>query len=80
MQDLGALGANNSYGLAINPSGWVAGYVLTPSYVYHAILWNGSAVQDLGALGSGGSIALAINASGSVAGWSYVPGNATLMP
>ena len=72
MSDDSARSCNYSTAQAINNSGLVVGFSLTPSPgSYHATLWNGTAATDLGSLG-GHSYALSINDIGQVVGNSYL--------
>jgi probable HAF family extracellular repeat protein len=69
--DLGTLGGSNSYALAINSSGQVAGYSeVSGDAAAHAAVWNRSTATDLGTLGGTSSYATSINNSGQVAGYS----------
>jgi probable HAF family extracellular repeat protein len=84
MIDLGTLGGDDSYGMAINMNNHVAGYSTIGIDRVHAFLHNGRKMRDLGSLGGidgiGGresvtdqSVALGINIIDQVVGWSYLP-------
>jgi probable HAF family extracellular repeat protein len=86
MRDLGVLGGNSSYGMAINNYNHVAGYstIKTTSTTndgrVHAFLHNGTKMIDLGSLGGYGSqwgsdasVALGLNNVDQVVGYSYLP-------
>ena len=81
MRDLGVLGGNSSYGMAINSYSHVAGYsTIQPNdNRTHAFLHDGTKMIDLGSLGdkrwgSDISVALGINKFDQVVGYSYLPG------
>lgn len=85
MKDLSTLGGSRSgmfsLAYAINASGQVVGYSLTPSNDgHHAFLYDASGMTDLGTLNGSGSdtysYAYAINSSGQVAGASRVSNGA----
>lgn len=69
-QALGGLGGKDTYAVAINNSGRVAGYGALPGNApYHAFLYTpGVGMKDLGTIGDGNSYARAINDSGKVVG------------
>jgi probable HAF family extracellular repeat protein len=70
LRDLGSLGGN-SFGLAINAQGQVAGYSYGPGNAwFHAMLYDSRSgrMQDLGSP-AGNSTAVAINDAGQVVGW-----------
>ena len=67
--DLGALIDPQSYALAINQSGQVAGYGRTEAGT-RAFLYSGGVVTDLGPLGGTNSYGTSINLFGHVAGFS----------
>jgi len=49
MQDIGTLGALESFGEAINDAGQIAGFVWDYSYSnVHAFFWNGTTMMDIG--------------------------------
>ena len=80
MRDLGVLGGNSSYGMAINGYNHVAGYstLNANSERVHAFLHNGSKMIDLGSLGGKGtasdeSVALGVNKVDQVVGYTYLP-------
>jgi probable HAF family extracellular repeat protein len=77
---LGTLGGSNSGANGINDSGQVVGFSQTTvdSVVYHATIWDGTALHtptDLGTLGGSYSWANGINDSGQVVGWSFTLGD-----
>jgi len=72
--DLGSLAgpSGNSYGIAVNSSGQVAGYSDTLTGYPHAFLTSASgAMADLGTLGGASSQASGLNDSGLVVGFSF---------
>lgn len=80
MTDLGVLGGNTSYGMAINGYNHVAGYsTIKPNDErVHAFLHDGKSMIDLGSLGRSESdtdvsVALGVNKSDQVVGYSYLP-------
>jgi probable HAF family extracellular repeat protein len=80
MRDLGVLGGNSSYGMAINGYDHVAGYsTIKPNdNRTHAFLHDGTKMIDLGSLGlkgtnSDASGALGVNKVDQVVGYSYLP-------
>ena len=79
MRDLGVLGGNSSYGMAINNSNHVAGYsTIKPNdNRVHAFLHDGNKMIDLGSLGSkrwgsDESAALGVNNLDQVVGYTYL--------
>jgi probable HAF family extracellular repeat protein len=72
MQDLGALGGNESEATAINASGQITGFAQTPAEE-HAFLLTGTNMLDVGALITGlpYSYASGINDAGNVVGLAY---------
>jgi probable HAF family extracellular repeat protein len=80
MHDLGVLGGNSSYGMAINGNNHVAGYstIKTNDDRVHAFLHDGKSMIDLGSLGdkrwgSDVSVALGVNNLDQVVGYTYLP-------
>lgn len=82
MRDLGVIGGNSSYGMAINSYNHVVGYstLKTNDERVHAFLHNGKSMIDLGSLGGEGnrwgsdhSVALGINNFDLVVGYTYLP-------
>ena len=80
MVDLGTLGGNDSYGMAINANNHVVGYsTLNGGFDrVHAFLYDGRKMHDLGSLdgsvsGNDQSYALGINIIDQVVGYSYIP-------
>jgi probable HAF family extracellular repeat protein len=83
MLDLGVLGGNSSYGMAINNNNHVAGYstIKSNDARVHAFLHDGNKMIDLGSLGSSRwgsdvSAALGVNNSDQVVGYTYVAARA----
>ncbi len=79
IKDLGTLGGMNSYFIALNDSGQVAGVSNPPgSNNLHAFVWmnDGTPMQDLGTLGGTSSYANGINSSGQVTGYATLAGDA----
>ncbi len=71
LTDLGTLGGDFSYGLAVNSAGWVVGSSTTARNLQtHACLWIGAAPHDLGSLGGARSQATGINDARKVVGMS----------
>lgn len=72
MTDLGTLGGDQSYAMAINEiANQVVGYSTTAEDKMHAFLWDDGVIEDLGTLEGGQeSEAYCINDSGQVVGWS----------
>jgi probable HAF family extracellular repeat protein len=74
--ELGTLGGNSSYGMAVDDAGLVAGSAAVGSgYLNAASWWNGT-VTDLGTLGGNNSYANGINDAGTIVGYSWTTGNA----
>jgi probable HAF family extracellular repeat protein len=82
MRDLGVLGGNSSYGMAINNYSHVAGYstIKANDERVHAFFYDGNTMLDLGSLGASGarwgsdvSVALSVNNLDQVVGYSYLP-------
>jgi probable HAF family extracellular repeat protein len=80
MRDLGALGGDSSYGMAINGNNHVAGYstIKFNDNRVHAFLHDGKTMIDLGSLGdkrwgSDVSVALGVNKLDQVVGYTYLP-------
>jgi probable HAF family extracellular repeat protein len=80
MIDLGTLGGNDSYGMAINANNHVVGYSTLNGGLdrVHAFLYDGRKMRDLGSLdgsvsGADQSYALGINIIDQVVGYSYIP-------
>ena len=87
LTDLGVLGGNSSYGMAINNYNHVAGYsTIKPNDDrVHAFLHNGKKMIDLGSLGSkrwgsDESVALGVNNLDQVVGYTYLPVVSDAMP
>jgi probable HAF family extracellular repeat protein len=80
MVDLGTLGGNDSYGMAINANNHVVGYSTLNGGIdrVHAFLHDGMKMRDLGSLdnwpsGNDQSYALGINIIDQVVGYTYIP-------
>ncbi|HEX7517532.1 MAG TPA: DUF3466 family protein [Chthoniobacterales bacterium] len=80
MIDLGTLGGNDSYGMAINANNHVVGYSTLNGGIdrVHAFLHDGRKMRDLGSFdgsvsGNDQSYALGINIIDQVVGYSYIP-------
>ena len=80
MVDLGTLGGNDSYGMAINANNHVVGYSTLNGGIdrVHAFLYDGRKMRDLGSLdslpsGNDQSYALGINMIDQVVGYTYAP-------
>jgi probable HAF family extracellular repeat protein len=69
--DLGTLGGETAFPLALNDNGQVVGYSLTASGAQHAFLWDNGVMRDLGKTGDQSSAAHVITNSGIVAGVSW---------
>jgi probable HAF family extracellular repeat protein len=67
---LGTLGGRESWALAINDLGHVAGFGATRSGATHAFLWQDGRMRDLGTLGGRESRAYDLNERGQVVGTS----------
>ncbi|MBS1873664.1 MAG: HAF repeat-containing protein [Acidobacteria bacterium] len=68
-QALGGLGGSDSYAMAINSSGQIAGMASTSNGQGHAVIYSNGQVQDVSPAGTSWSSAYGINSSGSVAGY-----------
>ena len=67
--DLGTLGGEASFAVAVNDRGDVAGSSQVGDGSYHAFLWTATrGMVDLGTLGGAESFAVAINTSGRIVG------------
>jgi probable HAF family extracellular repeat protein len=79
LTDLGVLGGNSSYGMAINSNNHVAGYSTFKANDNrtHAFLHDGTRMIDLKTLGGAGSsdvsVALGVNNVDQVVGYTYLP-------
>lgn len=80
MIDLGTLGGNESYGMAINANNHVVGYSTLLGGIdrVHAFLHDGTKMLDLGSLdpspaGNDESYGLGINILDQVVGYTYIP-------
>jgi len=76
MQELGTLGGTNSYAMAVNAGGEVAGHSTTSAGYDHAFLAIGAFLHDLGTLGGTNSYAYGINDAGEVVGYSFLANGA----
>jgi probable HAF family extracellular repeat protein len=70
MTDLGVFPGEVTYAVAIDCSGRIAGYGISPAGEYHGWLWVDGAVRDLGSLGGGGTMVQDINDAGDIIGTS----------
>jgi probable HAF family extracellular repeat protein len=70
IKDLGTLGGNESYAVAINNKGQIICNVTTTSANYYrsAVLWDNGTTQELGTLGGQSSSAIDINNRGQIIG------------
>ena len=68
LKSLGTLGGPDSWAVAINDAGQVAGYSWLPT-TYHAFRFSDGEMLDLGTLGGTTSQAADLNADGTVVGW-----------
>jgi len=81
MRDLGTLGGNSSYGMAINSNNHVVGYstINRVDSRVHAFWFDGTGMKDLGSLAPNSSkledqsVALGVNSSDRVVGYTYLP-------
>lgn len=79
LEDMGSLGGNASYAVAINSSGQAAGYSNTSAGFPHGMVWGfaGPLMEDLGTLGGLWSTAYGINDVGQVVGYAYLANSTT---
>ncbi len=68
MRDIGTLGGDYAYGMAISPLGDVTGTAARADGQRHAFVYSGGAMTDLGTLGGKLSFGYAINGLKQVAG------------
>jgi probable HAF family extracellular repeat protein len=73
-RDLGTLGGDRAYALAINDSGQIVGGSTLANGQTHAFLWSKGVIKDLGTLGGNYSEARGINDFGHVVGVSTTAG------
>lgn len=73
---LGTLGGIDSWGMAINNRGDVAGTSTTAAGYQHAFFASGGRMMDLGTLGGASSWGYSVNDAGAVAGYSVTPDGA----
>lgn len=71
LTDLGTLGGDFTYAVAVNDVGQVVGYSKTAAGETHAFLWQHGVMTDLGTLGGNHSEASDINNLGYVVGHSH---------
>jgi probable HAF family extracellular repeat protein len=74
---LGTLGGVDSWGMAIDDSGEVAGHSTTASGYVHAFADDGGSLEDLGTLGGLSSYAYGIDNSGTIVGYSTLSDGGT---
>jgi probable HAF family extracellular repeat protein len=72
--DLGTLGGETAFPLALNDNGQVVGYSMTGDGKQHAFVWENGVMRDLSAAGDMKSAAHVISKSGVVAGTSFIDG------
>jgi probable HAF family extracellular repeat protein len=77
LTDLGTLGGDMSWAVALNDNGQIVGYSTTADGATHAFLWQAGTMTDLGTLGGSSSRAITVNERGQVAGNSDTPSGAT---
>jgi probable HAF family extracellular repeat protein len=76
-KDLGTLGGNQTYALAINDAGQIAGYSEVAPNRNHAFRYENGVMTDLGTLGGDIAEAYSINATGWVTGFAATATGAT---
>lgn len=76
-KDLGTLGGNQTYALAINDVGQIAGWSEVAPNHNHAFRYDNGVMTDLGTLGGDSAEAHSINASGWVTGFAATAAGAT---
>jgi probable HAF family extracellular repeat protein len=77
MIDMGSLGGDFGFVVALNNHGEAVGFdLLADDVAQHPFLWSNGAMHDLGTLGGTVGEADAINDSGEVVGSAYFPGDA----
>jgi probable HAF family extracellular repeat protein len=77
LTDLGTLGGDMSWAVALNDQGQIIGFSTTATGATHGFLWQDGAMTDLGTLGGPSSRAIAVNDHGQVVGNSTTAGGAT---
>jgi probable HAF family extracellular repeat protein len=76
-QGFTSIGGANSYAMAINRAGAIAGHARSATGMLHAFLYASGGMTDLGTLGGPGSFAYGLNSSNSVVGYSSLAGGGT---
>ena len=70
MTDLGVFPGENTWAVAIDCNGRIAGHAVSRTGEDHGWLWVAGVVRDLGSLGGGGTLVQAMNDAGAIIGTS----------